>query len=90
MHTFTNILGDPDITYPSSGSMLVDQIGTGGAGGNNIDQTQYRVVVTDVCSNITSLPATITVNDITTITPSILTPSITALKLVREQQLHIQ
>ncbi|HEX7906147.1 MAG TPA: hypothetical protein VF487_19875, partial [Chitinophagaceae bacterium] len=75
---FTDIVGDPTITYPSAGSILVSNIGVGG---DNIDQTQYKVVVIDACGTVTSIPATLTINDITTITPSFLTPSITSVEI---------
>lgn len=71
--SFTNIVGDPDVTYPSPGSMLVSFVGRV----NNPNQTQYQVVITDGCGTITSTPATLTVNDITTIDPSYVLPSIT-------------
>jgi hypothetical protein len=76
--SFTDIVGDPNVSYPTASSMLVSNIGVGS---NNINQTQYQVVITDVCGTIISLPATLLVNDITTITPSILTPSITSVEI---------
>jgi hypothetical protein len=62
---FTNIVGDPDITY-SSGTINVNQIGSA----NNPNGTQYRVVVTDAASaTFTSNAATLTVNRILALTP---------------------
>ncbi|MBK5269544.1 MAG: HYR domain-containing protein, partial [Bacteroidia bacterium] len=55
--TFTNIVGDPNVSYPLPGQILVT---TGGV--NNPDQTQYQVIVTDPCYSVTSLPATLTLN----------------------------
>ncbi len=63
---FTDIVGDPDITYPTDGKMNVYQVGSA----SNPTGTQYRVVITDaVNANVTSNPATITVNRIATLTP---------------------
>ncbi len=64
---FTNIVGDPDITGLSSGTINVSQIGSA----NNPNGTQYRVVVTDAASaTFTSNAATLTVNRILALTPA--------------------
>lgn len=63
--SFTNIPADPEITYPTASTMEVFNIGSA----NNPDLTQYKVIITDACGNITSNAATLRVNDITGITP---------------------
>ena len=63
--SFTNIPADPEITYPTASTMEVLNIGSA----NNPDLTQYKVIITDACGNITSNAATLRVNDITGITP---------------------
>ncbi len=64
--SFTNITGDLDITYPSMGTMQVDKTGSV----NNPNGTQYQVVIADACGSSVSAPATLTVNEITGITPA--------------------
>lgn len=57
--SFTNIVGDPDITYPVAGSIQVANIGSV----SNPDGTQYRVRITDTAgSDVTSNFATLTVD----------------------------
>ncbi len=70
--SFTNISGDPDITGESTATMQVSNIGST----NSPNQTQYQVVITDACAITTSLPATLTVNEITGLVPSPATPSV--------------
>ena len=67
---WADIVGDPDITYPAAGSMLVADIGSA----ENPNGTQYRVVVTDAGGSAkTSNPATLTVNRVATMTGSLST-----------------
>ena len=67
---FTDIVGDPDVTYPVSGSMLVGDIGSA----ENPGGTQYRVVISDAGGMIlTSNAATLTVNRVLTMSPANLT-----------------
>ncbi|GAB1451512.1 hypothetical protein MASR2M47_15680 [Draconibacterium sp.] len=63
---WTNIVGDPDVTYPNVNSMLVKDIGSA----TNPGGTQYRVLVTDAAGTLTSNPATLTVNRVLTMTPA--------------------
>ncbi|WP_347839516.1 HYR domain-containing protein [uncultured Draconibacterium sp.] len=63
---FSDITGDPDISYPVDGQILVSNIGSA----SNPDGTQYRVRITDNGgSDETSNPATLTVNQVLTMTP---------------------
>ncbi len=67
---WANIVGDPDVTYPSAGSMLVSQIGSA----TNPGGTLYRVIVTDAGgTSVTSNAATLTVNRVATMTGSLST-----------------
>ena len=63
---FSDISGDPDISYPADGQILVSNIGSA----SNPDGTQYRVRITDNGgSDVTSDPATLTVNQVLTMSP---------------------
>lgn len=65
--TFADIPVEPNVTYPSPGTIRLENVGNADAP----DGTQYRAVITnsDNCS-ITSSAATLTVNEITGITPA--------------------
>ena len=63
--SFANIISDPDIAYPSVSTLHVDKIGSL----NNPNGTQYQVLITDSCGSQVTQPATLTVNEITGITP---------------------
>jgi|GEM_PF-1109958 len=54
-----------DITGETSASLTVHDIGVNGL---NIDGTEYRVVVTDDCSSVTSDPALLNINSVTGLT----------------------
>ncbi len=70
---FTDIVGDPDITYPVAGTMLVSNIGST----SNPDGTQYQVHITDNAgSDLTSDAGTLTVNEIISMSPVALTTTI--------------
>ena len=70
---WADIVGDPDITYPANGSMLVDEIGSA----TNPGGAEYRVVVTDAGgTSVTSNPATLTVNRVLTMLPADMTTTI--------------
>ena len=64
--TFTDIPVEPNVTYPSQGTIRLENVGNSDAP----DGTQYRVIITnsDNCS-ITSSIATLYVNEITGINP---------------------
>ena len=67
--TFTNIpsTGEPNVSYPSPGTIRLQNVGNSDAP----DGTQYQVVITDINNcTVTSNPATLTVNEITGISPS--------------------
>ncbi|MEZ5104642.1 MAG: HYR domain-containing protein [Draconibacterium sp.] len=71
--TFSDITADSDITYPVAGSMLVSNIGST----SNPDGTQYQVRITDDAgSDLTSDPATLTVNQVLTMSPVDVTTTI--------------
>jgi hypothetical protein len=68
---WADIVGDPDITYPVAGSMLVSDIGKA----TNPGGAQYRVIVTDAGgTSVTSDAATLTVNRVLTMTGILTTP----------------
>ena len=56
-------------TYVSGANTSVLTISQIGTLGENVDGTQYRVIITDDCGPITSNPALLTINSITNITP---------------------
>jgi len=63
---FVAISGDPDISYPSDGMMLVANIGSA----SNPNGAKYRVLITDAVSgNVTSAIVTLTSNSVTGISP---------------------
>ena len=67
--TFSDIplTGEPNVSYPSPGTIRLQNVGNSDAP----DGTQYQVVITDSNNcTITSNPATLTVNEITGISPS--------------------
>jgi len=69
---FTDIpSGSPNITYPSPGTLRVDNVG----GFENPGGSRYRVKVTDALGSLTSNDALLTVNEITDIIPSVVFPS---------------
>jgi hypothetical protein len=79
-----NISGASGSTSTSPIILTVNNIGVGGANGINTNGLRYRLVITDAsgpCTVSTDGLAALTINDITTITPSILTPSITAVEI---------
>jgi hypothetical protein len=69
---FTDIPGGaPGISYPTPGTMRVDNVGSYANPGG----TRYRVVVSDVNGSVTSEEALLTVNEITDIIPSVAFPA---------------
>ena len=62
-----------DIAGANSATLPVDNIG---ALGQNVDGTQYRVVITDNCFTLTSDPAVLHVNTITDLTPGVVNSTI--------------
>lgn len=63
---FSDIVGDPDITYPINGQMLISNIGSA----TNPDGTEYQVRITDNAgSDLTSNPVTLTVNQVGSMSP---------------------
>ncbi|MGE0019769.1 MAG: HYR domain-containing protein [Draconibacterium sp.] len=71
---FTDISGDPDITFPVDGQMLISNIGSV----SNPDGTQYRVRITDNGGSdlISDGLATLTVNEVLTMSPADVTTEI--------------
>ncbi len=65
---FADITGDPDIDYPVPGTIRIKDVGST----QNPGGTQYRVVVSDGSGApaLTSSPATLTVNWVSSITPA--------------------
>ena len=55
-----------DITGANSSSLTINNIGMNG---QNVDGTEYQVIVTDDCGSVTSAPALLNINTITDITP---------------------
>ncbi len=75
-----NITGASGTTSTSPVSLSVGNIGVGGANGVNLNGTQYRVVISDANSCIvTSNAATLTVNEITGISPGATTTTTTVI-----------
>ena len=66
--SFADIPIEPNVSYPAPGTIRLENVGNADAP----DGTQYRVVISnsDNCT-VTSTPATLTVNEITDITPRI-------------------
>lgn len=62
---FINIPVETDITYPIPGQIRIDNVG----GNNNPHLSQYRVIVTNGACSVFSNPATLEVNEITSLTP---------------------
>jgi len=65
--TFTNLDGETGAT------LTIPDIGVLGL---NVNATLYRVVVTDECQTITSVPALLTINSITNLTPAVVNSTI--------------
>ena len=55
-----------DITGANSSSLTINNIGMNG---QNVDGTEYQVIITDDCGSVTSAPALLSINTITDITP---------------------
>jgi hypothetical protein len=64
---FTNITGGNSAMLP------VNNIGVNG---ENIDGTEYRVIITDDCHSLTSDPAVLHINAITSLTPAVVNSTI--------------
>src|ERR1035437_1180760 len=68
-----NIIGASGTTLTSPIVLTVNNVGVGGSNGVNLSGTQYRVIITDAsipCSVTSDGIATLTVNQITGISPS--------------------
>jgi hypothetical protein len=63
--------GAPGISYPSSGTIRVDNAGSY----DNPGGTLYRVIISDINGSVTSANALLTVNEITDIIPSVAFPA---------------
>jgi hypothetical protein len=62
-----------DITGANSALLPVNNIGVNG---ENIDGTEYRAVISDDCQSITSNPAVLHINAITSLTPQVVNSTI--------------
>jgi hypothetical protein len=63
--------GAPGISYPSSGTIRVANVGSY----DNPGGSRYRVIVSDINGSATSTDALLTVNEITDIIPSVASPA---------------
>lgn len=63
-----SLAGETNVSYPDPGKIRLQNVGSS----DSPDGTQYRVIITNSNScSLTSNPATLTVNEITSVTPAI-------------------
>ena len=70
---FITIPAEPNVTYPTPGTIRLENVGNSDAPSG----TQYRVIITNGSCSVISNAATLTVNEITGVIPSVANPTVT-------------